>query len=80
MSSSNALSARGGGANRALTDAGSRDAGPSEGPEEAASRSPEMKRLNRSFSSAHAMSIHLNLISLGATLFYGWSLASRMKF
>jgi len=42
--------------------------------------SEEMKTLNRSFSRAHAMSIHLNLMTLGATMIYGWRLASKLKF
>jgi hypothetical protein len=42
--------------------------------------SEEMISLNRSFSKAHAMSIHLNLISIIATLYYGWQLASKLKF
>ncbi|KAF1948340.1 hypothetical protein CC80DRAFT_431767, partial [Byssothecium circinans] len=33
--------------------------------------SDEMKKLNRSFKWNHAMSIHLNLITIGATLWYG---------
>ncbi|KAI9154810.1 Xanthocillin biosynthesis cluster protein D [Paramyrothecium foliicola] len=36
--------------------------------------------INKRFSRAHAMSIHLNLFSIGATLWYGWRLASRMHF
>ncbi|OAL51775.1 hypothetical protein IQ07DRAFT_586126 [Pyrenochaeta sp. DS3sAY3a] len=43
-------------------------------------KSDEMKKLDRSFSKAHAMSIHLNLITIGATLWYGWRLSSRLKF
>ncbi|KAF2265011.1 hypothetical protein CC78DRAFT_462370 [Lojkania enalia] len=42
--------------------------------------SPEMERLNRAFSLAHAMSIHLNLITIGATIWHGLRLASAMKF
>ncbi|KZM22418.1 uncharacterized protein EKO05_0000091 [Ascochyta rabiei] len=42
--------------------------------------SVEMKRLNRLFSKAHAMSIHLNLISIIATLCYGWRLSSKLSF
>ncbi|KAF2004076.1 hypothetical protein P154DRAFT_552242 [Amniculicola lignicola CBS 123094] len=38
-----------------------------------------MSSLNRAFSRAHAMSIHLNLITIGATLFYGWKLAAMLK-
>jgi hypothetical protein len=42
--------------------------------------SDEMAKLKKEFSRNHAMSIHLNLIALGATLWYGWRLASRLKF
>ncbi|KAK3291597.1 uncharacterized protein B0H64DRAFT_248446 [Chaetomium fimeti] len=42
--------------------------------------SAEMKVLRRAFSSNHAMSIHLNLLSIGAMLFHGWQLASRLTF
>ncbi|KAF2732604.1 hypothetical protein EJ04DRAFT_440775 [Polyplosphaeria fusca] len=42
--------------------------------------SADMRTLNRAFSRTHAMSIHLNLISIGAMLWHGWSLASKMKF
>jgi hypothetical protein len=48
-------------------------AGASGGPSE------EMKRLNRLFSKSHAMCIHLNLVTMGAILFYGWRLASRIN-
>lgn len=41
--------------------------------------SQEMKLLNRKFSKNHSMSIHLNLVSIGATLWYGWTLASRFN-
>lgn len=41
--------------------------------------SDEMTALNRRFSKAHAMSIHLNLVTIGATLWYGWQLSMRMK-
>ncbi|KAI3322639.1 hypothetical protein HD806DRAFT_498854 [Xylariaceae sp. AK1471] len=40
--------------------------------------SPEMQRLQRSFSRNHAMSIHLNLLTIGAMLWWGWKLASNM--
>lgn len=40
--------------------------------------SQETKSLRRVFSRHHAMSIHLNLISIGAMVFYGWRLASRL--
>jgi hypothetical protein len=40
--------------------------------------SEDMRLLNRAFSKAHAMSIHLNLITIGATLWYGWRLASKL--
>jgi hypothetical protein len=42
--------------------------------------SAEMKRLNRAFSRAHAMSIHLNLITIIATLCYGWQLSRKLHF
>ncbi|KAF2030964.1 hypothetical protein EK21DRAFT_64392 [Setomelanomma holmii] len=42
--------------------------------------SEEMKDLNRFFSRSHAMSIHLNLLTIGATLWYGCWLASHLKF
>ncbi|KAK0615369.1 hypothetical protein B0T17DRAFT_511140 [Bombardia bombarda] len=38
----------------------------------------EMQKLNRAFSTTHAMSIHLNLISVVAMVFYGWRLALRL--
>lgn len=41
--------------------------------------SKDMESLNRAFSRNHAMSIHLNVITIVATLFYGWRLASRLK-
>ncbi|KAI0468565.1 hypothetical protein F4859DRAFT_506111 [Xylaria cf. heliscus] len=40
--------------------------------------SPEMRRLQRSFSHNHAMSIHLNLLTIGAMLWWGWRLASSL--
>ncbi|KAH7409911.1 hypothetical protein DE146DRAFT_674739 [Phaeosphaeria sp. MPI-PUGE-AT-0046c] len=40
----------------------------------------ETKQINRAFSRAHAMSIHLNLLTIGATLFYGWRLSRRLNF
>ena len=39
-----------------------------------------MRKLNREFSRAHAMSIHLNLLTVGLTLWYGWRLASKLRF
>ncbi|KAF1361652.1 hypothetical protein EJ07DRAFT_110568 [Lizonia empirigonia] len=42
--------------------------------------SAEMRHLNRSFSKAHAMSIHLNLMTIIATLYYGWRLSSKLSF
>jgi hypothetical protein len=45
---------------------------------EAGALTDDMKRLNRSFSRAHAMCIHLNLITIGATLLYGWRLATKL--
>jgi hypothetical protein len=47
---------------------------------EAGTVSDDMKKLNRSFSRAHAMSIHFNLITIGATLVYGWQLAAKLNF
>ncbi|KAI1324774.1 hypothetical protein F5Y16DRAFT_379890 [Xylariaceae sp. FL0255] len=38
----------------------------------------EMQALNRSFARNHAMSIHLNLLSIGAMLWWGWQLSSRL--
>ncbi|EMD66744.1 hypothetical protein GGP41_008137 [Bipolaris sorokiniana] len=43
-------------------------------------KSEEILVLNKAFSRAHAMSIHLNLITIGATLWYGWQLASKLQF
>ncbi|KAK3305232.1 uncharacterized protein B0T15DRAFT_531709 [Chaetomium strumarium] len=40
--------------------------------------SPEMQRLRKAFSRNHTMSIHLNLISIVAMVFYGWRFASRL--
>jgi hypothetical protein len=40
--------------------------------------SVEMKRLRRVFSRNHAMCIHLNLVSIGAMVAYGWRLAGRL--
>lgn len=42
--------------------------------------SEEMKKLIRSFSRAHAMSIHLNIITIGATILYGLRLATKLRF
>jgi len=42
--------------------------------------SDDMKILNRAFSRGHAMSIHLNLITIGATIWYGLRLASKLQF
>lgn len=39
-----------------------------------------MQTLNRSFSRAHAMSIHLNLITIITTLFHGWQLSTKLDF
>ncbi|RMD44746.1 hypothetical protein DV735_g322, partial [Chaetothyriales sp. CBS 134920] len=41
--------------------------------------SAEMQLLNRQFSHNHAMAIHLNAISMVATVFYGFRLAARLK-
>lgn len=40
----------------------------------------EMEVLNKAFSRAHAMSIHLNLVTIGATLWWGWQLVSKLQF
>ncbi|KAF2019807.1 hypothetical protein BU24DRAFT_419418 [Aaosphaeria arxii CBS 175.79] len=41
--------------------------------------SNDMQKLGREFSRAHAMSIHLNLVTILATVIYGWRLASKME-
>ncbi|TGJ81720.1 hypothetical protein E0Z10_g7055 [Xylaria hypoxylon] len=41
--------------------------------------SPEMQRIRRSFSHNHAMSIHINLFTIGAMLWWGWKLASSLN-
>jgi len=41
--------------------------------------SEDMKSKNRGFSRAHVMSIHLKLLAIGATIWYGFRLASRME-
>lgn len=40
--------------------------------------SEDMTNLNRAFSRTHAMSIHINLISIGAMIWWGWKLALRL--
>jgi hypothetical protein len=47
---------------------------------EAGAVSEDMKKLNRAFSRAHAMSIHFNLMTIAATLVYGWRLANNLRF
>ncbi|KAI1413085.1 hypothetical protein F5Y13DRAFT_189447 [Hypoxylon sp. FL1857] len=49
-------------------------------PNDTTEPSEDMKMLNRSFSRNHAMSIHLNLISVGAMIWWGWKLSSRLDF
>ncbi|KAK0666024.1 hypothetical protein QBC41DRAFT_281695 [Cercophora samala] len=44
-----------------------------------ASTSAVMVVVMRKFSFSHAMCIHLNLLTLGAILAYGWTLASRIQ-
>jgi hypothetical protein len=44
-----------------------------------ANMSDEMRLCNRRFSKAHAMCIHLNLVVIGATVWYGFDLASRLS-
>lgn len=41
--------------------------------------SDEMKAKNRAFSKAHAMSIHINLMTIAATMWYGFRLSSRFQ-
>lgn len=41
--------------------------------------SENMKAKNKAFSRAHAMTIHLNLLAIGATIWYGFRLTSRME-
>ncbi|KAK5634889.1 hypothetical protein RRF57_010601 [Xylaria bambusicola] len=41
--------------------------------------SAEMQRIRRSFSRNHAMSIHLNLLTIGAMLWWGYKLGSNLK-
>ncbi|KAF2969763.1 hypothetical protein GQX73_g3798 [Xylaria multiplex] len=41
--------------------------------------SPEMQRIRRSFSRSHAMSIHLNLLTIGSMMWWGWELASSLN-
>ncbi|KAH8801862.1 hypothetical protein DL96DRAFT_1634467 [Flagelloscypha sp. PMI_526] len=50
-----------------------------ERPGETASMSDEMKLLNRKFSRNHAMSIHLNAITILASLAYGISFISKLE-
>ncbi|KAL5453218.1 hypothetical protein PMIN07_008082 [Paraphaeosphaeria minitans] len=40
----------------------------------------ELPGVNRAFSWNHAMSVHLNIGTIGATLWYGWRLASKLNF
>ncbi|KAK4119267.1 hypothetical protein N657DRAFT_604843 [Parathielavia appendiculata] len=40
--------------------------------------SVEMKKLRRAFARNHATCIHLNLLSIGAMVVYGWRFAGRM--
>ncbi len=41
--------------------------------------SQEMRRLQRSFSRSHAMVIHLKAVAMVATVWYGFSFASRIQ-
>ncbi|KAI1309921.1 hypothetical protein F5Y03DRAFT_347853 [Xylaria venustula] len=41
--------------------------------------SPEMQSIRRSFARNHAMSIHLNLLTIGAMLWWGYKLASNLN-
>jgi hypothetical protein len=38
-----------------------------------------MEKRNRAFKRVHAMSIHLNLVTVGATVWYGFGLALRLE-
>ncbi|KAI1475727.1 hypothetical protein K445DRAFT_53934 [Daldinia sp. EC12] len=40
--------------------------------------SEDMRALNKAFLRNHAMSIHLNLTTIGATLWWGWKLTSQL--
>jgi len=42
--------------------------------------SEEMRRIKRDFARNHAMAIHLNLIGMMATVWYGFALASKIRF
>lgn len=60
-----------------------RDGGPlkhARGTEEDIEPTPEMQAVQKRFRRSHAMCIHLNLVTMGATLVWGWTLASRLKF
>lgn len=60
-----------------------RDGGPAKharGAEEDIEPTPEMQAVQKRFRRSHAMCIHLNLVTMGATLVWGWTLASRLKF
>ncbi|KAI1500206.1 hypothetical protein F5X99DRAFT_410356 [Biscogniauxia marginata] len=65
---------------RAHQETGDSRTKPSGDSGEAETNSSETQRLKRSFSRNHAMSIHLNLVSIGATLWWGWNLASKLDF
>ncbi|KAB5522926.1 hypothetical protein GE09DRAFT_1154618 [Coniochaeta sp. 2T2.1] len=56
---------------------GTRDAGDDENIEEASEEAVDA--LNKAFHKSHAMSIHLNLITIAALIGYGWRLALRLK-
>jgi hypothetical protein len=47
--------------------------------QEGAEVSQEMLTRKRTFSHNHAMSIHLNLVTVLATAFYGWRLGSKLS-
>ncbi|KAF1964109.1 hypothetical protein BU23DRAFT_493862 [Bimuria novae-zelandiae CBS 107.79] len=57
---------------------GKRTASARQGDGAAEQRNDKTKCVDRAFSRNHAMSIHLNLITIGATLWYGWRLAWRL--
>lgn len=57
--------------------AGGRNADGDEDVEQASEEAVDA--LNKAFRRSHAMSIHLNLVTIGALVIYGWRLALRLK-
>ncbi|KAI1630954.1 hypothetical protein F4809DRAFT_654399 [Biscogniauxia mediterranea] len=56
------------------------DNGNDDDPEDVEARRAEVQRLKRSFSRTHSMSIHLNLVTIVATVWWGWKLGSLLDF